>query len=411
MAAEKGQRGCGGNGSDVRLLCGLIGFTDDSLVKCGRFYPSSCKTGSDRLKHYCSKFPIVEIDTSHYAIPSQRVVEDWVKSASAYNNFKFHLKAYGMFTLRQMAFGQLPHEIRDGLSTSFSGKAFGRSQSIPWETVLNKGFAQVLWGVFNGRVRLLQKKNMLGLVLFQFQLDFVPNGKNRRWVEYCRTQLPVGTKMGVEFRCRDWYNVATVPDTTKWLRATVCVEIVCDELLHELHRNRKLNPAHSAPSINSAVLASTHLGVSDDSLVYVRVHRREGKERLLGSEWCNMWKKRIVEELLKGGGGGLEREVHFLFGTAWEDQAVKNANLLYKVVGVDVGEAWRRKFHKNSALGRFFKVADKASAMEELGRSERGRKKRPAPEAAMKGRKKVVAGRGGVVDKNQRSLSSFFKSK
>ena len=191
------------SGSNVKLLCGLIGFTDESLIKCGRFYPSSCKNGSERLKHYCSKFPIIEIDTSHYAIPSRRVVETWVKSASGYKNFKFHLKAYGMFTLQQMSFGQLPYEVRDQIATVSVGKSFGRSQTVSWRTLTKHGIEEQLWSIFNDRVRLLERNNMLGLILFQFQLDFVPTKSNRQWVEYCRSRLPQGVKMGVEFRCRD----------------------------------------------------------------------------------------------------------------------------------------------------------------------------------------------------------------
>ena len=89
--------------SSCSLKCGLIGFTDSSLISCGRFYPSSCKNGKEKLKHYASKFPIIEIDTSHYAIPTVRVIQDWIDATKQYTGFKFHIKTFGMFTLKQMS--------------------------------------------------------------------------------------------------------------------------------------------------------------------------------------------------------------------------------------------------------------------------------------------------------------------
>ena len=32
----------------LTLKCGLIGFTDPSLISCQRFYPTSCRNGKDR---------------------------------------------------------------------------------------------------------------------------------------------------------------------------------------------------------------------------------------------------------------------------------------------------------------------------------------------------------------------------
>jgi uncharacterized protein YecE (DUF72 family) len=329
--------------SPVLLKCGLMGWTDEGLVKCGRFYPSLCKNGAERLKHYASKFPVVEVDTSHYAIPSLRIVGDWAKAVKQYRGFQFHVKAFGMFTLKAMACGQLPYEIRQQLESSGDG-FLNRSRLISWDT-LGETLQHNLWSVFNERLSLLHRRNLLGIVLFQFQLDFTPSPVNREWVLYCRSRLPEGIKMGVEFRCRDWYNVS--PPVTVWFKQIKhCVQIISDELVHELHRNK--NRPTLAGTI--PILASTHVGVSDDQIVYVRVHRREGKERILDQDWMTMWKKRIDEELNGG------QEIHVLFGTAWEDQAVKNAQLLYKACGVDVGKVWRLHHRKSSALGKFFKA-------------------------------------------------------
>lgn len=42
----------------------------------GAFYPSGTATG-DYLAHYATRYPVVEVDTTFYRIPSRRMVEGW----------------------------------------------------------------------------------------------------------------------------------------------------------------------------------------------------------------------------------------------------------------------------------------------------------------------------------------------
>lgn len=79
-----------------KVLQGTCGWSDSSILKCGRFYPLSVKTTEDRLLHYSRFFPCVECDSSNYAIPSPAAVEKWIKCVPA--GFKFHFKAFGFFT-------------------------------------------------------------------------------------------------------------------------------------------------------------------------------------------------------------------------------------------------------------------------------------------------------------------------
>lgn len=53
-------------------------WTDESLVGCGEFYPAEATTPEARLVHYASQFPMVEVDSSYYAMPSMRNSMLWV---------------------------------------------------------------------------------------------------------------------------------------------------------------------------------------------------------------------------------------------------------------------------------------------------------------------------------------------
>lgn len=54
-----------------RILIGTASWTDKTLVSCKRFYPKGRSSAEDRLRYYVSRFPLVEVDSSYYAMPSQ----------------------------------------------------------------------------------------------------------------------------------------------------------------------------------------------------------------------------------------------------------------------------------------------------------------------------------------------------
>ena len=413
----------------LTLKCGLIGFTDPSLISCQRFYPTSCRNGKDRLKHYASKFPICEIDTSHYAIPTMRVVQDWIAATKQFTGFQFHIKAFGMFTLKQMNFGNLPFVVKNALQESRGTLNFGRTTTVTWD-MLGSASRSMLWREFNEKIVALRSVNLLGAVLFQFQLDFTPTPQNKKWVEFCRSNIPSGSKMVVDFRSRLWYSNGHLDATLKWLEAIDCVNVISDELLHELHRNKLQKQVHGASLERSTELASMNLKVTHKSrFVYVRVHRREGKKRLLGNDWMQSWKDRIENNFLAGGKHG--KEVHFVMGTAWEDQAVKNCHALYKVMGINVDRVWRSLHRQTSTLGMLFKKQqERNSSRPEGDKLKQGDRatalaKRSLPPSARMSRTNVagttnrhatkkqrVTGKTiPTKDTKQRLLSNFFKKR
>jgi uncharacterized protein YecE (DUF72 family) len=62
----------------MNILVGTASWTDKTLIECGRFYPKHCSTPEARLRHYAAHFPMVEIDSSYYAIPALSVSRNWV---------------------------------------------------------------------------------------------------------------------------------------------------------------------------------------------------------------------------------------------------------------------------------------------------------------------------------------------
>jgi hypothetical protein len=66
-------------GAEVRV--GTASWTDPTLLVPGLFYPEGVDTPEARLRYYASRFPLVEIDSTYYALPTRRVAALWAERA------------------------------------------------------------------------------------------------------------------------------------------------------------------------------------------------------------------------------------------------------------------------------------------------------------------------------------------
>src|ERR671917_2115792 len=96
-----------------RILVGTASWTDKSLIESGRFYPPDATTAEGRLQHYASVFPLVEVDSSYYGLPSVRNSALWVERTP--DDFTFDIKAFSLFTHHPTRPASLPKDIREQL--------------------------------------------------------------------------------------------------------------------------------------------------------------------------------------------------------------------------------------------------------------------------------------------------------
>ncbi|HEY3255777.1 MAG TPA: DUF72 domain-containing protein, partial [Polyangiaceae bacterium] len=85
----------------ARIFVGTASWTDKTLIASGRFYPAKENTPEDRLRYYASQFPLVEVDSSYYAIPEARVAQFWAGRTPP--SFLFNVKAFRLLTGHQTA--------------------------------------------------------------------------------------------------------------------------------------------------------------------------------------------------------------------------------------------------------------------------------------------------------------------
>ena len=85
----------------MSTFVGTGSWTDPTLIKSKRFYPPGCSSAEARLRFYASQFPIVEVDSSYYAMPNGSNSVLWVERTPA--SFTFNIKAFRLFTGHQTA--------------------------------------------------------------------------------------------------------------------------------------------------------------------------------------------------------------------------------------------------------------------------------------------------------------------
>jgi len=323
-----------------KVLQGTCGWSDSSIVKCGRFYPGSVKTTEDRLLHYSRVFPCVECDTSNYAIPSPAVVEKWLKCVPS--GFKFHFKAFGFFTRKSISLSALPHVVRDELPTSI----VNGQTSITWEE-LTEVQKQKLWDRYNSALLPAYQKNKLGVVVFQFHLGFHPTDVNKKHIIECRKFLDVRYPMAVEFRSRVWFSAENLPASLDWLKQHNIGLVVADELQTELYVDKSNSSDHQKDSGRGGVVPIV-MALGSCDFAYIRVHRRVGKHRILGEEEIKSWGERLRSPELQS---SIRGPIYFMWGTDHEDQPIINSKNLTKEIGT-LAYNWKKKI-SNSGLLRF----------------------------------------------------------
>ena len=60
---------CDNRGMTARILVGTCSWADKTLVDSG-WYPREAKSPEERLRYYGEQFPIVEVDSTYYGLPS-----------------------------------------------------------------------------------------------------------------------------------------------------------------------------------------------------------------------------------------------------------------------------------------------------------------------------------------------------
>ena len=277
------------------------------------YYPSRSISPAEKLGFYSAEFPLVEVDTSYYAIPSARTATNWAESTA--EDFTFDVKAFRLFTGHQTSPRVLPPDIREALPAELAGKPNIYYKHLP------PPLRERVWDEFERTLQPLDASSKLGVVLFQFPFWFMPKRESFSHIEECKQRLSK-YRVAVEFRNKYWLGDDSFEDTLSFLRRNELSFVAVDE------------PQGFKSSVPPVADVTGEVGI-------VRFHGRnkdtwERKGLKSSSERFNYYYSRSeIEEWLPKIEMMKENasEVHLVVNTNNEDQGVVNARLIGELLG------------------------------------------------------------------------------
>jgi uncharacterized protein YecE (DUF72 family) len=176
----------------------------------GVFYPDSADTAEERLGYYASRFPIVEVDATYYALPSRRTAELWVERTPP--DFTFDIKAHALMTGQPTETKRLPKDLREALPAELAEKTRIYAKDLPADV------RDEVWERFADALQPLAEAGQLGSILLQYPRWFFTSSENRATIEDATGRLrDAGLVGAVEFRSASWFNEKNIERTLAFL--------------------------------------------------------------------------------------------------------------------------------------------------------------------------------------------------
>lgn len=265
------------------IRIGLTGWGDHPSL-----YES--ETQASKLESYSSHFPIVECDSSFYAILPEKNYVNWAKETP--DNFQFIVKAY------------------QGLTGHLRGKS---------------NFKNIgeMFDAFQASIGPMLQSGKCAVILFQYPPWFDCTRKNIDRLRYTKEKMK-GIPVALEFRNPSWFSAGMKEKTLEFAEKEGWIHTVCDEPQTE---------TGSIPIISAAW----------GDRVLVRMHGRNTAGWLNhGPNWRKLrclyrynraeleeWKSRLIDLERKA------KDVYVLFNNNSGGDAADNGKQMIRLLGIN----------------------------------------------------------------------------
>jgi uncharacterized protein YecE (DUF72 family) len=284
------------------IYYGTASWTDKTLIESGRFYPKDVDTPAERLGFYADHFPLVEVDSTYYALPSERNAALWIERTPMH--FVFNIKAFALLTHHSVGPRGLPTKIREQLSGD--KKRFYRKDLPPDQLAL-------VQEMFVSALRPLESAGRLGAILFQFPHWFVPSRENRDYLRQLAESFPY--RIAVEFRGGGWMKDESSIERTLDLLAELGLTYV---VVDEPQGFRTSVPPVVATTSPTLSMIRFH-GRNADNWEKRGISAAERFRYLYSEEELEKWVAPANEVASKS------KRLHILMNNCYEDYGVRNA--------------------------------------------------------------------------------------
>ena len=297
----------------MSIKVGTCSWTDPTILRSG-WYPPQADSAEERLQFYASQFPVVEVDSSYYALPSERNAVLW--AARTPDGFTFNMKAFSLMTGHGTQVSKLPPVLRDSLPSSITaGKRQIYMKDLPPDA------QRWVWEAFDQALEPLKQSGKMGAILLQFPPWFGINRANKDYIDRCRELLP-DARLAVEFRNASWLEERNVPETASLLTANGMTYVAVDE------------PQGFRSSVPLVPL------VTEPGMAMLRLHGRnaenwQAKDVTVAERFKYLYSGEELDELTPRVRelASQAEETHVLFNNCYSDYGVRNAAQLVERIG------------------------------------------------------------------------------
>jgi uncharacterized protein YecE (DUF72 family) len=174
---------------------GVASWTDPTFTAKGVFYPDDARTPEKRLRYYASRFPVVEVDSTYYALPTVDNARAWAERTP--DHFTFDVKAFALMTGHPTEVARLPKSFKEALPAPLAKVKRVSAEELPPE------FVEEVWRIFREACEPLRASKKLGAVFLQYAPWVGPDRASPAMLERAIERLD-GLPVAVEFRNAEW---------------------------------------------------------------------------------------------------------------------------------------------------------------------------------------------------------------
>ena len=288
-----------------QIRVGTAGWTDKSLIESG-WYPPDATTPEGRLRYYARQFPLVEVDSTYYALPAEQTARAWAERTP--EGFTFNVKAFSLFTQHPTPVRALPKDLREDASKEGKDRVYLKD--------VDPGVTSQAWDRFLAALEPLRQAGKLGAILLQFPPWFPISRASKQYIEACADRV-APRRACVEFRNHTWMTPDNQKETLDFLAARrlpyVCVDM-----------------PQGYPSSIPPVLAAT----SDLAIIRLHGHSQQWEAKSVQQRF----RYRYNDEELATWAGNVHRlaqdadETNVVFNNCYRDYAHVNAQQLTEIL-------------------------------------------------------------------------------
>jgi uncharacterized protein YecE (DUF72 family) len=185
------------------IKVGTASWTDKTLLESGWYPPDVVKSPDARLRYYAEHFPVVEVDATYYALPSEDTVTSWRDRTP--DDFTWNVKAFSLLTQHPTKPTAFPKELRPEQT-----KKNVYLKDVP------AGVVDEVWERFRSALMPLYEAAKVGALLFQFPPWFVISKANKLYILECKERAEP-FRICVEFRNKTWMSEDNQAETLDFL--------------------------------------------------------------------------------------------------------------------------------------------------------------------------------------------------